>query len=169
MFAPPTAKAQPRETSSTAINRTPRGSGVRALPVFDALRGPSVDFSKVPVFSTGRLQAKLKVGAVDDPLEHEADRVANQVMRMPVPVQTKRVGPEGSKQAAAPPVIQEVLASHGQPLDAATRVLVESRFDRDFSDVRIPDGTIDPVKNQGRFDSLSGKSVLDTIDLPKQR
>ena len=74
MFAPPTAKAQPRETSSTAINRTPRGSGVRALPALDALRGPSVDFSKIPVFSTGLLQAKLKVGAVDDPLEHEADQ-----------------------------------------------------------------------------------------------
>jgi len=29
------------------------------------------------------IQAKLKVGAVDDPLEREADRVAEQVMRMP--------------------------------------------------------------------------------------
>ncbi len=28
-------------------------------------------------------QAKLKVGAVDDPLEHEADSIADQVMRMP--------------------------------------------------------------------------------------
>jgi hypothetical protein len=31
------------------------------------------------------LQAKLEVGAVDDPLEREADRVAEQVMRMPDP------------------------------------------------------------------------------------
>ena len=29
------------------------------------------------------IQAKLKIGAVNDPLEHEADRVADQVMRMP--------------------------------------------------------------------------------------
>ena len=29
------------------------------------------------------MQAKLEVGAVDDPLEREADRVAEQVMRMP--------------------------------------------------------------------------------------
>ena len=58
-------------------------------------------------------------------------------MRTPTPVQTKRVGPEGSEQTAAPPIVQEVLASHGQPLDPATRDLVESRFDRDFSDVRI--------------------------------
>src|SRR4051812_13257511 len=31
------------------------------------------------------VQAKLAIGAVDDPLEHEADRVAEQVMRMPAP------------------------------------------------------------------------------------
>ena len=31
------------------------------------------------------MQAKLEVGSVDDPLEHEADRVAEQVMRMPDP------------------------------------------------------------------------------------
>ena len=31
------------------------------------------------------MQAKLEVGAVDDPLEHEADRVAEQVMRMREP------------------------------------------------------------------------------------
>ena len=33
----------------------------------------------------GVVQPKLAVGRVDDPLEHEADRVADQVMRMPVP------------------------------------------------------------------------------------
>ena len=31
------------------------------------------------------IQAKLEVGAVDDPLEREADRIAEQVMRMPKP------------------------------------------------------------------------------------
>ena len=59
------------------------------------------DFSKIPVFSLERvgrsqapfsppterfpniIQAKLEVGAVDDPLEREADRVAEQVMRTP--------------------------------------------------------------------------------------
>jgi outer membrane protein OmpA-like peptidoglycan-associated protein len=32
-----------------------------------------------------QLQPKLKIGAVDDPAEREADRVADQVMRMPAP------------------------------------------------------------------------------------
>jgi hypothetical protein len=31
------------------------------------------------------IQSKLKVGAAGDPLEHEADRVAGQMMRMPAP------------------------------------------------------------------------------------
>ena len=59
----------------------------------------SWNFSSVPAYLPGRekrlqmppvglaprlpFQAKLKVGAVDDPLEHEADRIADQVMRMP--------------------------------------------------------------------------------------
>jgi hypothetical protein len=56
------------------------------------------DFSKIPLYPQGRrslseqpsptptrfpIQAKLRIGAVNDPLEHEADRVADQVMRMP--------------------------------------------------------------------------------------
>jgi hypothetical protein len=49
-------------TGQTAFKRTP---DVRRI-----LRGPQV-------------QTKLKIGAVDDPAEREADRVANQVMRMP--------------------------------------------------------------------------------------
>ena len=34
------------------------------------------------------MQAKLVVGSVDDPLEREADRVADRVMRAPEPVRT---------------------------------------------------------------------------------
>jgi hypothetical protein len=36
-------------------------------------------------FSTMPIQAKLKVGAVNDPLEYDADRIATQVMRTPNP------------------------------------------------------------------------------------
>jgi hypothetical protein len=37
----------------------------------------------------------------------------------------------------APPIVQEVLRSSGQPLDAATRAFMEPRFGHDFSQVRI--------------------------------
>ena len=72
-----------------------------SLTARGATSGASWDFSKISVFPPeranrtqpssrtaaaplpGAIQAKLAVGSVDDPLEHEADRVADQVMRMP--------------------------------------------------------------------------------------
>src|SRR5215471_10176117 len=39
------------------------------------------------------LQRKLAIGAVNDPLEHEADRVAEQVMRMPGSATVSRGSP----------------------------------------------------------------------------
>ncbi|HEX6291068.1 MAG TPA: DUF4157 domain-containing protein [Herpetosiphonaceae bacterium] len=38
---------------------------------------------------------------------------------------------------AAPPIVDEVIASHGQPLDAATRGFMEARFGHDFGGVRV--------------------------------
>lgn len=56
------------------------------------------------------LQAKLKVGAVDDPLEREADRVAEQVMRISEPAALRHVttsdGPTASRDA--PPTASHV-------------------------------------------------------------
>ncbi len=101
-----------------------------------------------------RLQAKLVVGAVDDPLEREADAVASDVMRMPDPVATPRLlrkcaacEEEESLQAksvsgdmagaAAPAVVTDALRSPGQPLDAALRGFFEPRFGANFADVRV--------------------------------
>jgi hypothetical protein len=49
-----------------------------------------------------------------------------------------RAGPGG--EAAAPPIVHEVLRSPGQPLDAATRAYMEPRFGHDFSRVRVHTG-----------------------------
>lgn len=128
-----------------------------------------------------RVQAKLAVGAVDDPFEHEADRVADRVMRMSTPALaalrdlapalpavaqraccascgqagecgepvTERVtrtangtGAGGRESAgfAAPPLVSDVIASPGRPLDARTRAFMEPRFGRDFTQVRVHTG-----------------------------
>src|SRR5438874_1179217 len=56
-----------------------------------AMSGLSWDFSKIPILPPNRPNGrqsgrpKLTVGRVDDPLRHEADRIAGQVMRMPKP------------------------------------------------------------------------------------
>jgi hypothetical protein len=47
--------------------------------------GPSASRGSVRPKLPFPIQARLMVGAINDPLEHEADRVADQVMRMPGP------------------------------------------------------------------------------------
>ncbi|MFL5801928.1 MAG: DUF4157 domain-containing protein, partial [Roseiflexaceae bacterium] len=41
---------------------------------------------------------------------------------------------------AVPPVVQDVLRSPGQPLDAGARAFMEPRFGHDFSGVRVHTG-----------------------------
>jgi len=111
---------------------------------------------------------KLQIGAIDDPLEREADRAADQVMgksdagaglRSAPPqvnrkcatceeedkekkekVQTKRSdAAAGLAGSEAPPIVHEVLKQPGQPLDRGTRAFMEQRFGHDFGDVRIQD------------------------------
>ncbi|HMN29260.1 MAG TPA: DUF4157 domain-containing protein, partial [Caldilineaceae bacterium] len=50
---------------------------------------------------------------------------------------TKRVQASVTGQIAAPPIVNEVLRSPGQPLDPATRAFMEPRFGHDFSHVRV--------------------------------
>ncbi len=81
------------------------------------------------------LPAKLAVGAVDDPLERAADRVAHRAMQ-------PRGGPLAAgvpraRSVALPEGAAHVLGSGGQPLDLATRGFFEPRFGSDFSSVRV--------------------------------
>jgi len=97
------------------------------------------------------LQPKLVVGSPNDRFEQEANRVAEQVMRMPEPsrggawtlagarpaVQRRLGRSEGQATLTAPPAVEDVLSSPGRPLDTATRVFFEDRFGFDFSRVRV--------------------------------
>lgn len=104
------------------------------------------------------LQTKLRVGAVDDPLEREADRVADAVvggMALPSPsaappgLQRKCEDCEAEESetvrrkaadASAPARGAEAaaaVASGGAPLSADVRAYFEPRFGRDLSAVRV--------------------------------
>ena len=105
------------------------------------------------------LQPKLMVGAVNDPLEREADSVADRVMRMTDPQVSLSSGHAVSRKCAAcereeekpqrkatgthgavtdaPASLHEVLASPGRPLDETTRAFFEPRFGQDFRHVRV--------------------------------
>ena len=102
------------------------------------------------------IQAKLAINQPGDEYEQEADRVAEQFMRMPGGgtlqrkcakcdedkndvMQTKespRQLPETQGQDV-PPIVHEVLRSPGQILDSSTRAYMEPRFGHDFSKVRV--------------------------------
>lgn len=108
-------------------------------------------------------EGAFSVSKPDDPLEQQADRIAADVMRMAQSTEAPsapsaqihggsamrtssgndRLQPKRDSAGVArtntdvPPVVQEVLRSPGQPLDAQTRAFMEPRFDADFSDVRV--------------------------------
>lgn len=82
------------------------------------------------LIESGALQAKLRIGRPGDIYEQEADRVTEQVMRMPdVSGQTKDI--EANINA---------LRSGGQPLPESVRSFFEPRFGHDFSKVRVHSG-----------------------------
>jgi hypothetical protein len=137
---------------------------VRAGPRHESSSGPDWSFAGISISvpaAAPRLQPKLTLGAVNDPLEREADRVAEQIMRMPsaLPslsgaprnvsrkcatcaeeeetVRTKPAGPAGAARTEVPGLVHDVVSSPGRPLDVGERAFFEPRFGHDFSAVRI--------------------------------
>jgi len=154
MFVPPVAKPKsaPPKRPAISAQQAGRAAVVQRHPLQRAIgdqsarltgqdAAPSWDFSKVPI----RIQAKLEIGAADDPLEHEADRVADQLMQMPAPqVAPASTPPQISRKAAAeaapveaPDSVHEVLRARGNPLDASSLAYFEPRFGQNFSHVRV--------------------------------
>jgi peptidoglycan/xylan/chitin deacetylase (PgdA/CDA1 family) len=104
----------------------------------------------------GKLQRKLSIGASDDPLEHEADRVADQVMSMsPNPGITKTVSriqrastTSGGSDIGVPASVNRVLAGSGRPMQSNLKQDMEQRFSQNFSQVRVHTGT--PAEQSAR-------------------
>lgn len=119
------------------------------------------------LLATGAIQAKLSISRPDDPLERQADRLADRVMRMPTPVaddpQACGCGSGASSPCPAcaarnrgvvyrqtdggsgrqPDPLPDRLApalGAGRSLDSVTRAYFEPRFGRDFSQVRVHTG-----------------------------
>lgn len=113
------------------------------------------------MLKSGRLLAKLRIGQPNDRYEQEADRVAEQIMRMPDPGVQRKCPPKekcpyeeektkglvqlkmdqsSSGAESAPDTFLSSL-EQGQPLDSATRAFFEPRFGVDFSNVRVHTGS----------------------------
>lgn len=157
----------------------------------------AVDAKRIPVWAMAwgdglppglMLQTKLTVNTPGDTYEQEADRISEQVMRMPEPqlqracacggacpkcqmeqtgqeherLQTKRVGSGDLGQTAVPPIVHEVLRSPGQSLDPATRAFMEPRFGHDFSRVRVHSDA-DAEQSAGALNALAYTMGRDVV------
>jgi hypothetical protein len=98
----------------------------------------------------GRLQPKLAVKVPGDPLEQEADRVADEITWMPAsppgrdgapgpatPNVQRQVSSSGGSLGEAPAIVTEALQSSGQAMESSVQTFFEARFGHDFSRVRI--------------------------------
>ncbi len=92
------------------------------------------------------LQAKLTINQPGDVYEQEADRVAEQVMRMADGgspgarkdmslMRKANIGEHATHEA--PPIVNQALSSNGQPLEAGTQEAMGARFGQDFDHVRV--------------------------------
>ncbi len=126
-----------------------------------AANGPSAcPFGGVCHTCPARIQKKLEISQPGDEYEQEADRVADEVMRMPDPHASKihrncapcvddenfplqRMGYHDAEKCTpgystiAAPNVYKILHSSGQPLDWDARAMMEQRLGHDFSHVRV--------------------------------
>ncbi|MET0357342.1 MAG: DUF4157 domain-containing protein [Cellvibrio sp.] len=93
-----------------------------------------------------KLQKKLSIGASNDPLELEADRVADQVLgnqsahsfsNMAAPKIRRRAVQSSTQADEVPASVERTLSSSGNALPTIARRDMEQRFNQDFSGVRI--------------------------------
>lgn len=94
----------------------------------------------------GRIQRQLRIGASDDALEREADRVAaavtassgsNRVSPAAQSIQRLPAGGADAAGSAAPASVQQTLGRSGSALDSGVREQMEQRFGQDFGNVRV--------------------------------
>ena len=85
-------------------------------------------------------RTKLAINRPGDTCEQEADRVSEEVMRMPEPQPHRRKAlghSSGMIEATVPSIVDAVTSSPGQSLDPPTRRFMELRFGHDFGSVRV--------------------------------
>jgi hypothetical protein len=150
--------------NSAALRMSPsahEGTSTFAFENVASVDGPVpsiLTFPEVPV------QRTLKVGSSDDPLEREADHVADRLMHAPDSGVVQRTCDCGGSHAqggqcdacrrdhqdlvqrsatrpgalpAAPASVHDAVSSPGHPLDAAARSYFEPRFGRDLSAIKV--------------------------------
>jgi hypothetical protein len=147
---PATALATARATETT-----PSQKGASSVTMSSKLTPLDSSTTGMPLF----LQPKLAISQPGDSYEQEADRVADQAMRMPDPIVQRQcaacaaggplcpaceedsamVSRKASGQAGTevPASVHSALGSSGAPLPASMRAFFEPRFGMDLGHVRV--------------------------------
>jgi hypothetical protein len=156
------------EGEPVRVTRKPDDVSSHRTLVLNDAHSLALRLGPIPNSQPPSLQTKLAINEPGDQYEQEADRVAEQVMRMPDPAihLQRKCGCSGSSSSGesceecsqqsllqrtaiqtqstpdiiTPQSVPGALRSAGWPLDAATRAFMESRFNHDFGHVRIHTG-----------------------------
>jgi hypothetical protein len=101
------------------------------------MKAPTTPTKSLAPIRSGLLQRKCACGGTPGPTgECEACR-KKRLLRLGNLPASSTINHQPSTISQVPPIVHEVLRLSGQPLDPATRAFMESRFDADFSQVRI--------------------------------
>lgn len=155
--AAPQLSSKPAALSSARTTSQPTRSPLAA----QGLQQSIGNAASTRLLRSTLIQPKLNVSQPEDESEREADRVADQVMRMPesssrqepadtrAPIQCESCEEPDSKKelqrkavgaassSVVPVSVEQTLNSGGLPLDPITRSFMEGRFGHDFSRVRV--------------------------------
>jgi hypothetical protein len=145
-------------------------------------KGPCWDFAKIPIYPSDQssplhVQCKLEVGCVNDPLEDEADHIADRVTHDTRPPmltskcaacdeeeqQLLRKTAHGPASDLPPPeLVHDVLRSPARPLDASLRAFLEAQLGQDFSGVRIHNDarSAASARSVGAFAYTVGRDIV---------
>ncbi len=137
----PSRASQGRDRAGASPGRT--GASTPGSARTSGLQEAVGNQALLRLLRSGVLQAKSDLSQPGDPLETEADRVAQEVVSRPVVPAPPRRTRDDAPPAAPPlavPAVADALRSEGQPLDAGTRDFMEERFGRDFGSVRVHTG-----------------------------
>lgn len=167
-----TTPAPPQRSSTPAVQ--PASPQATSLPDFLEMQQTLGNQAVQRLYRSGVLQAKLKIGAPGDKYEQEADRVADQVMRMPEPIVRRQAAEEEEPVQAKPlaaqitPLVQRQPATEEEePMQAKFEDSGEAQIQRQTEEEEETAQTV-PLQRQPAAEKEEEQVQAKTITIQRQ-